>query len=232
MRDYKEILRQLNRGFELPPEASLANAPADVQILHVTKDTVALDRLPKLENLRFLCAHNFKDAQFQQICEASQVTHFSANVFGVKELHPIGGLVNLVALDLSDNTKATSLEWLSRLTKLQILVLDNCPISVDLTPISACTNLRYIWLSSRYKKPMCVPSLIPLSGLTRLEKINLTNVRVEDRKLRALHSLNELAEIELPDFFPHEEFIALANALPNARGRWLDAHKLKGKFTP
>ena len=169
-----------------------------------------------------MSAHDIRDSQFHHICSASQITHLGANVFEVTELHPLRNLVNLQAIELTDNTKATSLNGLEALTKLQLLALANCPIAVDLEPLSACTDTRYLWCSSRYAKPMRVRSLQPLSALTRLERLRFANVRVEDRRLAALCNLTELVEVELPNFFPKEEFVALAKALPNARGRWLD----------
>lgn len=226
MFDFKEILRQLRCGYDIQPAVSLLDVPEDIQTLHVTKKTLALERLPHFANLRFLNAHDIRDTHFHHICSASQITHLGANLFGVKELHELRNLVNLRGLNISDNTKATSLSGFDALTKLELLVLENCPISVDLAPLSACKDLRYLWLSSRYAKAMRVNSLSALSDLTKLERINFTNVRVEDCRLTPLHKLNNLVEIELPNFFPREEFVALASALPNARGRWLD--KLSG----
>jgi len=226
MFDFKEVFRKLRFGYELKPADSLLDVPEDIQVLHITKKTVGLDRLPKFPNIRFLNAHDIRDSQFQHICTASQITHLGANISGITELQELCRLTNLEGLELSDNTKATSLNWLETLTKLKVLALVNCPITVDLSPLSACKDLRYLWLSSRYAKVMRVNSLSALSGLTKLERINFTNVRVEDCRLTPLHKLNNLMEIELPNFFPREEFVALAAALPNARGRWLD--KLSG----
>ncbi len=144
-----------------------------------------------------------------------------ANTFGIADFDALRNLVNLKGMELTDNTKVTSLNGLEALTELQVLALVNCPINVDLGPISAAKDLRYLWLSSRYQKPMVVSSLSPLSSLTRLERLKLTNVRVEDQRLTPLLKLENLVELELPTFFPREEFVALAESLPNAKGHWL-----------
>ncbi|MFZ6730520.1 hypothetical protein ACO0LG_01160 [Undibacterium sp. Ji42W] len=224
MFDHMYVYGLMRKGFDIEPAISLLDVPDNIEVLHVTKNTLALDRLPTLANLRHLCAHDINDAKFNQLCEASQVTHFSVNAYGITDVQKLGNLVNLQGLELSDNTKISTLNGLEKLTALQVFALAASPVSIDLAPLSACTELRNLWLSSSQAKPMRINSLLPLSTVTKLERLKLANVRVADCKLGALHNLTMLAELDLPNFFPIEEFIALRLALPHAKGHWLNKY--------
>jgi len=224
MFDNKEMSRLLHCGFDLQPTTALEEVSESVEVLHVTRKTVGWGRLPELRSLRTLNAHDIDDVHFEYICMASQINYLAANIFGIKRLDPLRRLINLKGLELTDSTKFSSLDGLEVLTKLQSLTLSNCPVKIDLAPLSACKELRSLWLSSRYAKAMRVHSLSPLSSLTQLERLKMKNVRVEDKQLVALHGLTNLTEVDVPNFFPKSEFIALAAALPNARGNWLNQH--------
>jgi hypothetical protein len=82
-----------------------------------------------------------------------------------------------------------------------------------------------MWLSSSHSKPMRIGSLDPLRNLQKLETLIIKNARLGDKKLSGLHPLKKLIKVELPDFFSGKEFLALAAALPDAKGYWLDQHR-------
>lgn len=225
MFDHAAVFKKMRSGFDMEPIANLSDVPPGLEAIHITKATLNLELLCNLKNLRFLSAHAITDKCLKQICLAPQITHLSANAYGIKDLQPLSNLINLQGLELTDNTKANSINWLSSLTALQVFALADCPVTIDIAPITACTSMRYIWLSSSHTKPIRITSLDPLSALSQLECLIIKNARVADRKLSGLHLLQKLATIELPDFFPKEEFLALGDALPNAKGYWLDIHK-------
>jgi len=214
----REVIAQLHR---YPAAAtSLEDVPADVAAVHVTTETRALERLSELPRLRYLYASQLRAADFAAICRAPQVTHLSANVAEVRSLEPVGALTNLVALMLHQNTKVPSLYGIEQLKKLQLLSLANFAVTVDLTPLSSCRDLRFIWLSGTTWTPMRVPSLAPLAPLSSLGWLTMSGVRVKDRSLKPLHSLKSLSEVRLTNF-PDSELFALAKALPDYDGRLL-----------
>jgi Leucine-rich repeat (LRR) protein len=227
MFDYASEFKKMRSGLEFSVAENLLGISTEIQSLQVTKKTLNLDLLPDLKHIKYLTAHDVDDVCFKQICLAKQITHLSINAYGVKDVDPLGNLSNLEGLEVTDNTKASSLAWLASLSSLKVLALANCPITVDISPIGSCKEIHFIWLSSAYSKPMRINSLDAFSGLARLENLRMQNTRVLDKRLSGLHSLENLAKIELPDFFPAKEFLALAAALPQATGRWLDLHKKK-----
>lgn len=229
MFDHRKHFEDLRRAIDLRAVDSLEEVEEDTRVLHITGKTKSLERLPQLSKLRILAAHDIQDAHFRLLCEATQITHLSANAFRLPTLEPIAALRNLEALELTDNTKFSSLEGLESLSRLKLLSLGNCPISASLEPIAACRELRYLWISSRYSKAMRTDSLAPLAELKYLERLRLTNVRVADKRLDVLTGLKYLVEIDLPNFFPRDQFTALAAALPGASGslrKWAELSAL------
>src|SRR5258706_6958273 len=194
---------------------SLDDEPDNVEAVHITHRTRGLKRLPKLQHLRFLFASEIRESEFSEICKATQVTHLSANVSEVQSLRPVHRLTNLVALALHQNTKVTALTGLEGLAKLQVLELANFAVAVSLEPLSNCKDLRYLWLSGTTWTPMRINSLQALTPLAHLGWLMLPGVRVKDRSLKALHNLNSLAEVRLPNSFSDKEVTELAKVLPN-----------------
>lgn len=221
MSAYDELFRFTRRGFDRPPELSLEDVPDDVEVLHITGKTLGLERLPYFPNLRTINAHDIADSDFASICNASQITHLSANIHRMSDIESVERLSNLQVLELTDNSKLDNLNGIKPLDKLIALALVNCPVTISLDPISECKALQFLWLSSAYEKSMRVNSLLPLSELIELEVVYLQNVRVVDRKLSPLLNLPKLTQVELPNFFSKREFDALAHSFPNLQGRWL-----------
>ena len=226
MFNYRATFKKMHAGFDIQPVENLLDVPSDLQAIHVTKYTLNLDVLRTLKQVKFLSAHAINDICLKQICLATQLTHLSVNAYSVKDLGPLSNLTNLEGLELTDNTKAYAVDWLTSLTALQVFALADCPIIIDIAPIAACTEMRYVWLSSGHSKPIRVDSLDPLSALSKLETLIIKNGRVADRKLSGLHSTSNLTTVDVPNNFPKKEFLALADALPNAKGYWLDAYRL------
>ena len=215
-------LHKLRQG--LPECPSLETASPDTDALYVTKRTRQLERLPKLGHLRYLAAAELAEHHFDIICSATQVTHLEVNVLPVKSLGALGAMKNLRVLSLYEGKKITALTGIEALANLEALSLANFAVSVSLEPLASCARLRTLWLSGTTWKPMRVPSLQPLACLTKLERLMLPSVRVEDKKLTPLHSLTKLSEAKLPNFFAASEFAAFAAAVPGARGKWLEFH--------
>jgi Leucine-rich repeat (LRR) protein/arsenate reductase-like glutaredoxin family protein len=100
-----------------------------------------------------------------------------------EELHQI---INLKALNLSDNSYLQQLEPISRLSMLEQLWLPHTEIT-DLSPLSGLVFLKLLDVSNTR-----VADLRPLSNLQNLETLNIANSRVE-----SLEPLNNLGQLKL-----------------------------------
>ena len=94
------------------------------------------------------------------------------------------------------------------------------PPSCSLDGIEALGRLRTLILFD-----VGGEDLSPLAGLAGLARLRLASLRVADASLRALHGLLGLRDVFVADMFPPEEMRALAAALPEARGEWLDTYR-------
>ncbi len=74
-------------------------------------------------------------------------------------------------------------------------------------------------------RPLRLRSLGPLAGLTTLARLRLASLRVADGGLAPLHGLLGLRDVFIAHMFPPEQLRALATALPEARGEWLDSYR-------
>ncbi len=104
---------------------------------------------------------------------------------GTEELHQI---INLKALNLSDNTYLQQLEPISRLSLLEQLWLPRTEIT-DLSPLSNLVFLKMLDVSDTR-----ISNLNPLGNLSNLETINIFNSRVES--LEPLFGLNQLELVD------------------------------------
>ncbi|HET6891502.1 MAG TPA: hypothetical protein VFH31_10400 [Pyrinomonadaceae bacterium] len=67
---------------------------------------------------------------------------------------------------------------------------------------------------------MKIKSLNPLSSLSNLKYLHLTNLKAEDESLRPLAALCQLEKLEIANFYPMEEFAWLSGKLRNTKCTW------------
>ena len=129
----------------------------------------------------------------------------------------------LEVLALSGSPKLRSLDGLQRYGQLRQLILFDCCNYGDLRPLRTLSRLDTLCLEGGFSKQLRVDSLEPLSGLVRLKRLRLASIRVGDRSLRPLASLRKLESVFIARTFPANELRHLADALPGARGEYLDS---------
>lgn len=100
-----------------------------------------------------------------------------------EELHEV---INMVKLDLSGNRYLQNLDPVSRLIKLNTLLLSKTEIT-DLAPISTLNELKNLDVSGTR-----ISSINEISSLYNLENLNIENTRVEN-----LDALTELKHLRL-----------------------------------
>lgn len=118
------------------------------------------------------------------------------------------------------------LSFLSDLPALRVLYLDDMK-RIDLSSLPELPALRGLHLGGTMWSTLKFESLAPLTRLTGLRYLRLSNARPVDGSLRPLAQLRELRELELPNFFDVQEGARLASALPTTKGNALTPY-----FTP
>ena len=141
---------------------------------------------------------------------------------GIASLRPLAGLASLA---VTQSPKLKSLSGVESLGRLRELILsDNCGYrSVD--EIADLTDLESLCLEGGFSKALTLETLQPLSGLGGLRTLRLAALRVRDKSLHPLGSLQNLRDVFIAATFPAGELAWLAEALPKARGAFLDSHR-------
>lgn len=119
-------------------------------------------------------------------------------------LEPLGAFARLRALTIAGYPDS-SLEWISRLTKLTYLNVLHLPKVTDLTPLACLKSLTTLCLATLPSwdasgKRTVVASLEPLTNLTALKHLQLFSVVPAERSLEALERMQSLETARLQGF--------------------------------
>jgi hypothetical protein len=159
-----------------------------------------------------------------------------------KTLPIVGALGGLRRLYI-DGVRATSLDALRSLGNLEVMSLEACTqvdTLQDLAPfrgvrglcikhfpkvhaldlLQGFSSLSGLVVAGGMWSTMTVKSLSPLGALTGLRYLSLANLKASDESLEPLASLHELLNLELPNFYPFEEFARLSTVLKNTNCSW------------
>jgi hypothetical protein len=149
--------------------------------------------------------------------------------YGLADLMPLGGLSNLECLVILGSPKLKSLAGIERLQKLKTAVLfANCNYT-SVAPLGELTGVEALGIEGGFSKNVRIDSLNPLANLSGLEILRLASIRVADKSLRPLHALTKLREVFITKHFPASELKAMADALPQARGEFLDSSRQQAR---
>ena len=92
----------------------------------------------------------------------------------------------------STAAKIQSMDWVTGLSPLEALAIENFKRVLHLDPLESLTSLTALGIEGSIWTRMRVATLAPLSGLRGLLYLFLTNLTASDRSLHHLHSLTGL----------------------------------------
>lgn len=154
-----------------------------------------LDEIADLENLETLCIEKLT----------------------ALDLSPLWKLTRLRILVIRGSTSIENLNWIGGLKSLRGLSLESCKKLTDIGPLAQLPDLTAVGIEGGMWTPMRVKTLSPLSKLSSLEYLFMTNLRVNDGSLKPLHNLARLKVMQCANFFSKEEFCEMAKARPEVR---------------
>ena len=176
--------------------------------------------LPRCTAIRRLWASQVDAAFLDEIAAMPSLDTLSLQRVTASDLQPLARLRQLRRLVVRDATRVVDLEW-TRALALESLALENLSSVRSLEPLVDQPALRALGVEGAMWTAMRVHSLEPLRNLERLEYLFLTNLRVQDGSLRALHGLSRLRFLQCARYYADGEFAALAAARPGLQGNWL-----------
>lgn len=211
----------------LPPVRDLRDVADDAAVVATFGSAKQIERLAALPSLRHLWISGLPEKRVQLLSSLSGLSSLVVHGFRGPSLQPLSGLPQLERLVICGSSRPHSLDGIESLPKLRELLLVLVSGIHDLDPLSAVTGLTTLCVEGGFSKPLRLPSLQPLAPLRSLGRLRLASIRIADRSLQPLHNLAALRDLFIADVFPPDEFRALAAALPDARGEWLDSHRAR-----
>lgn len=211
-------------GFEwdaLPPVlADVAQADPTASALRLRRIGKYRQGLSRCGRLTQLWAYGVDAAFLEDIVRLPALRVLHLDDVSTSDLSPLARLAGLERLTIVGATKVPDLAWTAGLGSLRVLGLEHFKRVGDLAPLARLTALRALAVEGSLWSAMRVATLAPLASLTALEGLFLTNLRVADPSLQALHGLANLRVLQCARFFPSGEFEALAAARPHLACRW------------
>ncbi|MEM7188672.1 MAG: leucine-rich repeat domain-containing protein [Pseudomonadota bacterium] len=205
-------MKQIPSFVELP---IVPNIPEDV------RPRIAADgRIVRLDEIEQLKADavfigSIRQDEFNSLCPKLQTQHLVFADLRVADVSALTRVSDLRHLSITWSTKLSDIGPLAELTGLESLVLSDVKKVTDISPLAALSGLRALVYEGGIWNKQTAETLEPLTALTRLEELQMTNLKVGQGGLRPLARLQSLRLMILPNQFPTEEFAYLAAHLPH-----------------
>jgi hypothetical protein len=218
--------------FDLPHAETLAPAlplldlnplSPEVQTVSVYGKARGLARLKDFRRLHTLWISGLTESQADIVGALPELKSLVIHDLRPPSLRNLAGLKSLERLAICGVSRLKTLEGIQSLQHLRELFLVIVTGLESLDPLSALDNLEVLSIDGGLYKNLRLPSFKPLSGLSQLRRLRLAGVSVVDRSLRPLHDLSGLRDVFIGSPFSRKELVALAAALPFARGEMLDS---------
>jgi len=164
----------------------------------------------------------FPNQEWIDLAAASpQITSLFVDRPKARDLTPLSSL-NLINFSVSYPTYVRDWSFLSGFRSLLRFVLANTVSIKDLEPLRELLELEVCMVSGGHSQVLRLPSLSPLSDLTRLKVVVLAAVRFDCWDLRCVAKLPDLCLFEGPLYWPKDELIRRARHKPELTSNALE----------
>jgi len=200
---------------------NLSEVPRSATRIRLISKALGFEKLREFQHLSALWCFGVNQQKLNDIsqCGSLRALYLDYNL-RITELRPLKKLSALDVLRLDSCSTIDSLEELGTLSQLTGLAIENFKNVHDLRPLAMLTNLRELAVEGSIWSRMKINSLAPIVGLSRIEYLSLTNLKVVDESLQPLTHLPNLKELLIANFYPFEEFARLSAKLPNCECQW------------
>jgi hypothetical protein len=216
---HKALLFPALAGFT-PAVGDVAEIPEGATSARLVQDVRNFHELSSRVRLAKLWCFGIDETRLRTIASCESLTNLFIDGVRVDDLSLLGRLRKLESLSLEGAPKIRSLDWVREFDHLKGLALLDFRAVNQLGPLADLAQLRALAVAGSMWTRMTVESLSPLSTLTALKFLHLTNLKPLDRSLEPLRRLSALEELECANFYPMEEFASLAAALPHTTCSW------------
>lgn len=190
--------------------------------LHMSAAAKNIDRLKELsiENLWLMGAN---DNELRKILPLVKVKYLNLYQVLAKDLTILETLNNIETIVLNWNTKTTYLWDISKNTNLKTLEITDFSNLEEIDQLSLAHQINNLTFGGGFNKPLKIKTIQPLSRLTNLKYLCLTNLKIEDDSLKPIGELKQLETLEISNQFETKEYAWLATRLPKTTCKMFQA---------
>ena len=215
------------------PEAvsDVTELPQDTTVVRLVSRPKNLPLLARLSHLERLWCFDLNAKNVHILGALTSLRRLYVDGVRIDGFGALAGLTRLEVLSLERGTRIESLEHLEPFRRLHALGITHFPKVHSLKPLNHFESLKALVIAGGMWSRMSVESLSPLSSLSSLRYLHLSNLKALDESLEPLASLTGLETLELPNFYSVEEFAKLSVHLKNTSCTWFASFIPLGSWT-
>jgi hypothetical protein len=182
--------------------------------LHMAVSAKNIDRLKDLQ-IKNLWLIGANDKELRKILPVVNLQYLNLYQVLAKDLTILETQTSPSTIILNWNTKATELWDISKNKNLCTLEITDFSKLNEINQLSSANQIRNLIIGGGHNTPLRIKTLEPLSNLTSLEYLGLTNLKVADDTLKYLGKLKSLKLLEISNQFETKEYAWLVTRLTN-----------------
>jgi len=137
-----------------------------------------------------------------------------------QDLSPLTACRSLRHLTIKGGTQVSGLDWVRDMPPLESMLIENFKKVTDISPLASLAAVKALGIEGSMWSRQRVDSLAPLTVLSQLEALFITNCKPDRDGLKPLHELRNLRCLEAAAFYSEAEFASLEQALPELSCDW------------
>lgn len=177
-------------------------------------------------HLKSLIAKQVNQDFLEEISRLNGLEYLELEVLTAGDLATVCKLPGLRTLKIDSPRKISDFSPLHKLPSLTRLFIQNAKHLSSLEAFSTAHNLISLGIEGSIYTAQKIHSLKPLAGLSSLEALFLTNVRLQDKDLSDLCGIPNLKVLECARFAPKSSFAKLRDHMPNLECHWCDDYEI------
>ena len=133
----------------------------------------------------------------------------------INDFENLKELKALRRLYLGNSTQIYDLNFLKSLSNLEWLEINEQPNMKKIDGIGLVTNLKGLIITGGIKGKQKIENIEQLKSLKKLQYLKLASTYIETEDLSPICDLKFLKYLDLPIYYPMEEYAKIAASLPN-----------------
>jgi len=212
IKEVQSVFHERNRPKAYEDIALLEPSEQELLIYGHTKN---LEDLALVQNLKTLWVEHVNQQELERILSYVQPLYLYIYNLKIENLGCLEKLTDVKVLQLEWNTKATTLWDITKNKELVSLTIRDFSRLTHINELERALHIEMLKLEGGNTNPLRLETLQSLACMHNLRYLGLSNLKVADESLAPLSKLTKLEVLELSNQFPTEEYAKLSVMLPH-----------------